>query len=108
MLFSDNLHIDLNLPDSEISYYPKFLSNDDALYYFEVLKKTIPWQQDTITVYGKNYAQPRLTALFGNNDKPYSYSNITMQPHQFSEDLLEIKSNTEKIVMVGIRIMKRN
>lgn len=98
MLFSENLPVDLNLPDSDIVYYSKFLSSSDALHYFEVFKKNIPWQQDTITVYGKNYAQPRLTALFGNNNKPYSYSNITMQPHQFTKELLEIKSKIETTV----------
>tara|TARA_R110002050_G_scaffold286121_3_gene436424 strand:+ start:25980 stop:26267 length:288 start_codon:yes stop_codon:yes gene_type:complete len=91
MLFSEDLPLNLNLPDSEIVYYPKFLNNGEALQYFEIFKNNIPWLQDNITVYGKIYTQPRLTALFGNNGKPYSYSNITMQPHQFSNELLEVK-----------------
>jgi alkylated DNA repair dioxygenase AlkB len=49
------------------------------------------WQQDDIKIFGKVYQQPRLTALFGTNGKPYSYSNITMQPHRFTKELLEIK-----------------
>jgi hypothetical protein len=47
---------------------------------FAQLTLDIPWQQDDIRVFGKIHPQPRLTALFGNEGKPYSYSNITMQP----------------------------
>jgi len=92
-LFSDK--IDLKLPDSNISYYPNFLDIEKADSYFNRLRQEIPWQQDDIKVFGKIYAQPRLTALFGNNGKPYSYSNITMHPYTFSGELLEIKKKIE-------------
>lgn len=85
----------LNLPDSDIIYFPRFLDMDKANFYFEHFKAVVPWQQDDIKVFGKVYPQPRLTALYGNNGKPYAYSNITMQPHEFSEALLEIKSKIE-------------
>ena len=85
----------MNLPDSAITYYPGFLDTDKADFYFEHLRKKIPWQQDDIKVFGKVHAQPRLTALFGNTGKPYSYSNITMQPHKFTKELLEIKKKIE-------------
>ncbi len=92
-LFSEE--IKLELPDSEISYFPGFLNSVEANSFFEFFKKSIPWQQDDIKVFGKVYAQPRLTALYGNNGKPYSYSNITMQPHEFSKELLEVKQKIE-------------
>ncbi len=87
--------IGLNLPDSDITYYPNFFSKDDADTYLEHFKKEVPWQQDDIKVFGKIYPQPRLTALYSNNGKPYSYSNITMQPHNFTEVLMEIKKKIE-------------
>ena len=85
----------LPLPDSEITYYPNFFEQDWADNCFQELLEQTPWQQDDIKVFGKVYAQPRLTALYGNNGKSYSYSNITMQPHPFSERLLEIKTAIE-------------
>ena len=100
-MFSNNSPINLNLPDSDIIYYPKFLNYGEASEYFEVIKKNTSWQQDNITVYGKKYAQPRLTALFGNNGKPYSYSNITMQPHEFTEELLAIGTRIETITNIN-------
>ena len=81
----------LDLPDSDISYFPDFITKEKADLLFETFKKTIPWQQDDIKVFGKVYAQPRLTALYAENKKPYSYSNITMHPHQFTHELLELK-----------------
>jgi len=87
--------IDLNLPDSDIRYYPEFLATEKADFYFKRLKQDIKWQQDDIRVFGKIYPQPRLTALYGNNRKPYSYSNISMQPYDFTEELLEIKKKIE-------------
>lgn len=84
-----------NLPDAEISYFPNFLSEEVANSLFHELLKNIPWQQDEIIVYGKKHLQPRLTALFGNEGKPYSYSNIVMQPHHWTLALQKIKSLVE-------------
>ncbi len=94
MLFAATpLH--LNLPNSDISYLDNFFSDEESQLLFNQLLNHIPWQQDNITVFGKTYKQPRLTALFAENSKPYSYSNITMHPHKFSEILLKIKTKVE-------------
>ena len=85
----------LNLPNSDISYFSNFFSENEALSLYNSILNETNWQQDNITVYGKTYAQPRLTALFANNNKPYSYSNITMHPAAFTETLLKIKAKIE-------------
>ena len=117
--------IHLDLPESNITYYPDFIASEAATNYFEIFKKTILWQQDDIKVFGKVYAQPRLTAFYGNSTRSYSYSNITMEPRPFTKELLEIKQEIEaidcvafnscllnlemeEIVMVGMLMMKRN
>ncbi|OAZ04576.1 alpha-ketoglutarate-dependent dioxygenase AlkB family protein [Flavobacterium succinicans] len=92
----DSEPIIFDVPDASISYYPNFFSNEEAAILFDALQKEIPWQQDDIKVYGKVYLQPRLTALFGNEGKSYSYSNLTMNPHTWSSLLLAIKEKVEK------------
>jgi alkylated DNA repair dioxygenase AlkB len=92
-----NEKIIFNLPDAEIEYFPDFFLNEKATELFNILKAEIPWQQDSITVYGKNHLQPRLTALFGNEGKPYGYSNIIMQPHHWNPLLIYIKEEIEKV-----------
>ena len=81
----------LDLPDAEIIYYPQFFDKEQADQIYAELLQEIAWQQDNITVYGKTHQQPRLTALYGNEGKPYSYSNITMQPHPWNSLLQKIK-----------------
>jgi alkylated DNA repair dioxygenase AlkB len=93
MLFKDS--IELNMPDADVRYYPQFFKNETSDRYFNLLLKTIEWQEDTIKVFGKTYLQPRLTALYANNLNSYTYSNITMYPLMFTDDLLEIKSAIE-------------
>jgi alkylated DNA repair dioxygenase AlkB len=87
----------LNLPDAEIIYYPHFFDKKEADAIFDQLITEIPWQQDEIRVFGKVHPQPRLTALFGNEGKSYSYSNIKMQPHLWNQLLQKIKSSVENV-----------
>jgi alkylated DNA repair dioxygenase AlkB len=94
MLFNDVIH--LNLKDADVIYYPHFFNTELSNYYFSTLLKNIKWQEDCITIFGKTYMQPRLTALYGNNKQPYTYSNITMHPIPFTKELLEIKEAIEK------------
>lgn len=96
-LFS-NGNLELNLPNAEILYYPDFIRKQEANGYFKRLKSEVNWQQDEITVFGKTYNQPRLTALYANNDKPYSYSNLTMHPKPFSPEIKVLKNKIEKKV----------
>ena len=86
-----------NLPDAEIIYYPHFFDKKEADIVFDQLTSDIPWQQDDIRVFGKTHPQPRLTALFGNEGKSYSYSNIKMQPHPWNPLLQKIKSRVESV-----------
>ena len=86
-----NDKIVFQVPDAHIEYYPNFFSEEEANVLFEKLLTETSWQQDNITVFGKTYPQPRLTALFGNEGMPYSYSNITMHPQPWNEILLQMK-----------------
>ena len=79
-----------NLPDGKLQYYPAFLTPKEADNLYDNLYASTPWQADKITVFGKTYDQPRLTALYGVDLSPYSYSNITMQPHPMTNPLLDL------------------
>lgn len=87
----------LNLPNAEIIYYPHFFDKKEADAILAQLTNDIPWQQDDIRVFGKIHPQPRLTALFGNEGKTYTYSNIKMQPHPWTPLLQKIKSLVENV-----------
>tara|TARA_A100000171_G_C2135993_1_gene150287 strand:- start:1594 stop:2205 length:612 start_codon:yes stop_codon:yes gene_type:complete len=86
----------LQLPNADISYFPDFLSTEQAKHYFTIFHEETAWQQDDIKIFGKTYKQPRLTALYGEKGKSYTYSNITMHPKPFTVPLLEIKNRIEQ------------
>jgi alkylated DNA repair dioxygenase AlkB len=86
-----------DLPDAEIEYYPNLFSVEKSNELFQKLKNEIPWQQDNITVFGQTCPQPRLTALYGNDGKTYSYSTIVMHPHKWNPLLMFIKNKVEEI-----------
>lgn len=97
-LFSDSNEIRLQMKDANVTYYPDFFGLKEANKLFFSLLENTHWQQDDITIYGKTYKQPRLTALYASNGKPYSYSNIIMKPHAFDKELQAIKSKIELLV----------
>ena len=90
---------ELSLPNAEVVYIPNFYPSEKADNLFKILKETISWRQDDIIVFGKTYKQPRLTALYADNNQTYSYSNITMSPKPFTEELLCIKQDLEEIAL---------
>lgn len=100
--------ISLHLPDADIVYFPSFFTNEVASDLYDDLLREIPWQQDNIKVFGKEFAQPRLTALFGNDGKPYSYANITMQPIPWNLLLQKIKFHVESVAEINFTTVLLN
>lgn len=87
-----------HLQDNAIlEYYPEFFNIDMANSLYKKLHNEVKWQQDFITVFGKTHLQPRLTSLYGNEGKPYSYSGITMQPNKWNTLLMFIKNEIETV-----------
>ena len=97
-LFSTNeiLVKGYDLPDADIILYENLFTREESDKLLMNLKENIKWQQDQIKLYGKKVDLPRLTAYYGGNDKPYSYSGITMNPNPWNEVLLFIKNKIEE------------
>ena len=85
----------------EVDYYPAFFTSEESEQYFQCLINEINWKQEPIQIFGKKIMQPRLTAWYGDAAKEYSYSGITMQPHLWTNNLLEIKHKIETIEEVN-------
>jgi alkylated DNA repair dioxygenase AlkB len=54
-----------------------------------------PWRSETVTVYGKQHLQPRLSAAYG--AAPYTYSGLTIDPLPWTPLLLAIKAAVENV-----------
>jgi len=88
------------IENGEYLFYPAFFSKDESDLYLKTIKENIDWKQESMNMYGKQVNFPRLTAWYGDNDKPYSFSGITLEPKSWSKELIAIKEKIEPISKV--------
>ena len=81
----------VKITDGEYIYVPSFFDKSISDYYYHKLFDEIDWKQEEMAIYGKKVKLPRLTAWYGDNDKPYTFSGITLKPNSWTAELLEIK-----------------
>lgn len=85
----------VKIPNGEYIYVPNFIDKTKSDFYLNSLLQNIEWNQEKIHMYGRFINLPRLTAWYGNNDKSYSFSGITLNPKPWTSDLIEIKRKIE-------------
>lgn len=85
------------MPDGEVIIYRNFFAELESDIFFSELSNNINWQQDQIRIFGKEIDLPRLTAWYGDQEKLYKYSGITMNPNPWIPSLLSIKERIEKV-----------
>lgn len=71
--------------------YPSLFTPEECRHYLEALQQKVPWKQEPIRIFGKEVMQPRLTAWYGDTDKSYRYSGVTMTALPWIPDLLHIR-----------------
>lgn len=82
------------LLDGELAMLPQLalpFSNEEAL---ERLIAETAWKAESITLWGKQHLQPRLTAWHG--EARYTYSGLTLDPLPFTDLQLAIKAAVEE------------
>jgi len=80
----------------EVFYYPRVFDAGLSDEYFNLLFSGIRWKQEPVKLFGREIMQPRLTAWYGDEDKPYAYSGLKMQATRWIEPLLDIKAVADK------------
>jgi alkylated DNA repair dioxygenase AlkB len=88
---------EFDLPDAQITFFPRVFNKDECSQILQQLSTTINWRQDHIKYYGKTIPLPRLTAWYGDRGKSYTYSNITMETEPWTPSLERVKFATEKV-----------
>lgn len=94
--------------NGEFIYLPKFFTKQESDFLFNLLKINVLWKQESMNMYGKRVDFPRLTSWYGDNDKPYSFSGITLDPNPWTKELLEIKAKIEPIADVNFNSVLLN
>jgi alkylated DNA repair dioxygenase AlkB len=83
------------IDNGEYFLFRDFFDKHESNSLFKELREKIIWKQESMNMYGKQIAFPRLTAWYGNNDKPYSFSGITLHPLPWTNEILTIKNKIE-------------
>jgi alkylated DNA repair dioxygenase AlkB len=91
-LFDDSEFESFNLlpKEGEVFYFPGFLNKEEADHYLKIIQEYEDWQQDKINFKGKIQLIPRLQAWYGDEDKTFTYSGITLKPAPWTKELLEL------------------
>lgn len=85
----------LELPDADLLLWRQLDLGGSCDSLLQELIDTTDWRHEEITVYGKLYLQPRLSAWHG--DLSYSYSGIRLEPEPWTPTLLDIKARAEAL-----------
>lgn len=124
---------DIAIPNGELFYAESFFDqkvSDRSLEYFlendtndwratdwralereqlsEVTFKNIEWQHDKLMMYGKETYLPRYSAWYGDSDKPYTYSGLTLHPKPWNKGLLTIKDKINGVANVQFNSVLMN
>jgi len=81
----------------EAYLWRNLFSDQESQNFFESLLAKTEWQQDEIKIYGRLLKVPRLSALYADVGKNYSYSKIVLHPKPWFPELLEIKERIEAL-----------
>ncbi|CAM4043058.1 alpha-ketoglutarate-dependent dioxygenase AlkB [Psychrobacter arenosus] len=110
----DGKGVVIEIPDGRLYYAPHYFTESQSDGYLQTLLacdginpdchdwhnedsiNTLPfryirWQQDQVTMFGKTHNLPRLSAWYGDDDKPYTYSGITLQPKPWNDPLIALR-----------------
>jgi len=94
-LFENEIQTSSSLQKLDIEYIREFFNKNESDVLFDSLQKNIEWKQDFIEMYGKSHPLPRLTAWYGDKNKSYTYSGITMTPLPWTKELLKVRREIE-------------
>ena len=82
--------------DSAITFWPNWLSGNDADDLLQKSIQSIDWRADSIRIVGKQIPIPRLQQWFGDPGTSYTYSNICMQAVSFPDWIDSLRDNVER------------
>lgn len=83
------------MPDAEVSYLDRLelaQSGDETL---QRLIAEAPWRAQSVVLWGRKVAQPRLTAWYGDAGSAYSYTGLQLEPLPWTPLLAGIKARVE-------------
>lgn len=85
----------LALPGGGLRYAASFYPQAEADHLFDTLLQALHWQQDVLTMAGRQIPVPRLQAWYGVKDADYGYSGLALRPHPWHPVLADIRDRIQ-------------
>lgn len=89
---------EFEVPNAELILIENFITPERAEQLYQELYKEVKWELRKLFMFGRWVDQPRLTALYGDDGKAYSYTGTTWETHPWIDPLVEIKDMVSKEV----------
>ena len=80
--------------DHSAILFPDFFTFQEADEAFSQLLSTTPWEEQTLTMFGKQVLEPRLS-IWVSDGIPYTYSRVTRHPAPWTMILSHIRKECE-------------
>ncbi|MCC5669818.1 alpha-ketoglutarate-dependent dioxygenase AlkB [Nostoc sp. CHAB 5784] len=97
-----------SIPVLPISYYPDFLSLEQANQLYQHCLK-LEWQQNQIRMLGKTLPVPRLECIYGDAGCDYLYSNsVFLKPLTWTDALSKLRDKITALTSYKFRIVIGN
>ncbi|TNE40793.1 MAG: alpha-ketoglutarate-dependent dioxygenase AlkB [Sphingomonadales bacterium] len=90
-----NGSLDLALPDGDLRLFPAIDFAPTGKDMLSRLQASIPWRQESITLFGRTHAQPRLICWMGDAGCTYRYSGRTWHPEPWDSLVADLRSQVE-------------
>ena len=87
-LFADATPREVLPYDGSAVFHDWVLGDRSHLDVLTRLAETLDWEQRHLVMFGKEVAEPRLSAWYG--DRGYTYSGLTLEPRPMTSELVEL------------------
>ena len=94
--------------DGSAVLHVSFLSPNEADDVLRVLLTEIPWQQHSITLFGKEVPEPRLSAWIAEPGVSYFYSGRRREPLPWTSTLVDIRERAATVAGAGFNSVLAN
>ncbi len=83
--------------DGTVNYYGKVVSSQQADHYFDMLLRSIEWENDQAVIFGRQIITKRKVAWYGDRGYEYTYSNVNKYALAWTDELIELKALVEQL-----------
>lgn len=86
----------LGAADADLTFIHGFYEPQACACLMQRLLNETPWCQESITVWGREYLQPRLSAWHGDENSGYAYSGLSLRLNPWTPTLRQIRADIER------------